>query len=49
MANQDVPDEAMPIDAVTGGNSDDPFVRGEQAAQKNIPAEANPYQDGTEE
>lgn len=27
----------------------DPFVEGESAAQKNIPAEGNPYQDGTED
>jgi hypothetical protein len=27
----------------------DPFVEGEIAAQKNIPAEANPYREGTEE
>lgn len=27
----------------------DPFVEGESAAQKNIPAEANPYQEGSEE
>lgn len=27
----------------------DPFVEGENAAQKNIPAEANPYQEGTED
>ena len=31
-------------------NSDpDPFERGERAARQNIPAEANPYQDGSEE
>ena len=27
----------------------DPFEQGERAARKNIPAEANPYRDGTEE
>jgi hypothetical protein len=27
----------------------DPFAEGERAALKNIPAEANPYQDGSEE
>ena len=27
----------------------DPFVEGESAAQKSIPAEANPYQEGSEE
>jgi hypothetical protein len=27
----------------------DPFVEGQQAARKNIPAEANPYQDGSQE
>ena len=27
----------------------DPFEEGERAARKNIPAEANPYRDGTEE
>ncbi|MDO9561208.1 MAG: hypothetical protein Q7J60_06290 [Bradyrhizobium sp.] len=27
----------------------DPFERGERAARKNIPAEANPYQDGSDE
>ena len=27
----------------------DPFERGQQAARQNIPAEANPYQDGSEE
>ncbi|WP_233022285.1 hypothetical protein [Rhodopseudomonas boonkerdii] len=27
----------------------DPFVEGERAARKNIPAEGNPYQDGTED
>ncbi len=27
----------------------DPFVEGEAAAEKNIPAEANPYQEGTED
>jgi len=27
----------------------DPFVEGEGAAQKNIPAEGNPYQEGTED
>ena len=27
----------------------DPFEAGELAAQENIPAEANPYQDGSEE
>ena len=31
-------------------NSDpDPFERGERAARQNIPAEANPYQDGSDE
>ena len=31
-------------------NSDpDPFEQGEHAARRNIPAEANPYQDGSEE
>jgi len=27
----------------------DPFTRGERAARESIPAEANPYQDGSEE
>ncbi len=27
----------------------DPFDEGQQAARKNIPAEANPYRDGTDE
>lgn len=27
----------------------DPHEEGERAARENIPAEANPYQDGTEE
>ncbi len=27
----------------------DPFDEGERAARENIPAEANPYQDGSEE
>ena len=27
----------------------DPFEEGQRAARKNIPAEANPYRDGTEE
>ena len=27
----------------------DPFEEGQSAAQKNIPAEANPYRDGTEQ
>lgn len=27
----------------------DPFVQGERAAAENIPAEANPYQQGTEQ
>ena len=27
----------------------DPFEQGERAARKNIPAEANPYQDGSEQ
>ncbi len=27
----------------------DPFAEGERAARKNIPAEANPYRDGSEE
>ena len=27
----------------------DPFVEGESAGGKNIPAEANPYQEGTED
>jgi hypothetical protein len=27
----------------------DPFEQGERAARKNIPAEANPYRDGSEE
>ncbi|MGJ5177049.1 hypothetical protein ACQR16_01570 [Bradyrhizobium oligotrophicum] len=27
----------------------DPFERGERAARENIPAEANPYQDGSEQ
>jgi hypothetical protein len=27
----------------------DPFEQGQQAARQNIPAEANPYQDGSEE
>ncbi|MES2194063.1 MAG: hypothetical protein V4517_06585 [Pseudomonadota bacterium] len=27
----------------------DPFERGQRAARKNIPAEANPYQDGSDE
>lgn len=31
-------------------NSDpDPFEQGERAARENIPAEANPYQDGSEQ
>ena len=30
-------------------NDKDPFEEGERAARKNIPAEANPYRDGTEE
>jgi hypothetical protein len=31
-------------------NSDpDPFELGERAARQNIPAEANPYRDGSEE
>ena len=31
-------------------NSDpDPFEQGERAASENIPAEANPYQDGSEQ
>ena len=31
-------------------NSDpDPFEQGERAARQNIPAEANPYQDGSEQ
>jgi hypothetical protein len=27
----------------------DPFEQGQQAARENIPAEANPYQDGSNE
>lgn len=27
----------------------DPFEQGQEAARKNIPAEANPYQDGSEQ
>lgn len=27
----------------------DPFTEGERAARKGIPAEANPYQDGSDE
>ncbi len=27
----------------------DPFEQGERAARQNIPAEANPYQDGSDE
>ena len=27
----------------------DPFADGERAARENIPAEANPYQDGSDE
>jgi hypothetical protein len=27
----------------------DPFEQGQRAAQENIPAEANPYQDGSEQ
>ncbi len=27
----------------------DPFAEGERGARENIPAEANPYQDGSEE
>jgi hypothetical protein len=27
----------------------DPFEKGQRAARKNIPAEANPYRDGTDE
>jgi hypothetical protein len=27
----------------------DPFAQGERAARENIPAEANPYQDGSSE
>ena len=27
----------------------DPFDEGQRAARKNIPAEANPYRDGTEQ
>jgi hypothetical protein len=27
----------------------DPFEQGERAARQNIPAEANPYQDGSEQ
>ena len=27
----------------------DPFEEGQRAARKNIPAEANPYRDGSEE
>jgi hypothetical protein len=27
----------------------DPFEQGQRAAQQNIPAEANPYQDGSDE
>jgi hypothetical protein len=27
----------------------DPFLEGERAAQENIPAEANPYQPGSEQ
>ena len=27
----------------------DPFTTGERAARQNIPAEANPYRDGSEE
>jgi hypothetical protein len=27
----------------------DPFEQGQRAAKENIPAEANPYQDGTEQ
>jgi hypothetical protein len=27
----------------------DPFDQGERAARENIPAEANPYQDGSED
>jgi hypothetical protein len=27
----------------------DPFAAGQHAARENIPAEANPYQDGSEE
>jgi hypothetical protein len=27
----------------------DPFEQGQAAARKNIPAEANPYRDGTEQ
>jgi hypothetical protein len=27
----------------------DPFAQGERAARENIPAEANPYPDGTEQ
>jgi hypothetical protein len=27
----------------------DPFVQGERAARENIPAEANPYQQGSEQ
>ncbi len=34
--------EIMTIDA-------DPFEEGQRAARKNIPAEANPYRDGTEQ
>jgi len=27
----------------------DPFMEGQRAARKNMPAEANPYRDGSEE
>jgi hypothetical protein len=30
-------------------NDPDPFEQGQRAARKNIPAEANPYQDGSEQ
>lgn len=31
------------------GGDPDPFEQGERAARDNIPAEANPYQDGSEQ
>lgn len=36
-------------DAPEAGPQKDPFEEGERAAAGGIPAEGNPYQDGTEE
>jgi hypothetical protein len=47
--NRDAKERRIELEGSMMNPDPDPFEQGERAARQNIPAEANPYQDGSEQ